>query len=164
MSYKFIIPFVFLTFFLSATLLLFRSRQEDVVVLELRWSRFLGVQECSEPDEKNHFLVGLPTPIGSSIVRPCHWVWKGLLREDGIDNIPFWPNTTDLDSTNRIVIRTEIYSALLQPQSFPKQIWRLVSSDVNIYMSLLEAFQNSKKVSKVTATFGQVEKIGKNDP
>lgn len=130
-----------------------RSHTAEVSVLELHWTRILGIQQCLPPDEGNRFLAGIAEN------QTCHWIWQGIRKASGTNNTPEWPSIGDLSTDYRVVIQGERYEGILKPIPHPDARWVLSSSDVSIYMRFLLALQTNSTVPRVRATFCQVEGI-----
>lgn len=148
-------PFLLLVILLSSGVYWARSRTSTVSVLELRWTRYVGVQECVEHISDDRFVLGFTREI----IKPCRWIWADLRVSSGYNSTPHWPNLDDLDETYRVVLRSEFYEAKLAPKDLPNALWYFASSDSSHYTLFLKTLQNQTESPKVVATFGQVERI-----
>lgn len=147
-------PFLFLVAALSTGVYWSHSHTSKVSVNELRWTLFVGLQNCADHQPGDRFFMGAP----QEIIQPCRWVWSGLRMSSGYNTTPSWPNLKDLDERTRVIFKSEFYEAKLKPCDFPN-VWYYASSNVAHYELFLEALLDTTKNPRVTATFGQVESV-----
>jgi hypothetical protein len=146
--------FIVLFSLLSVGIYFAKSHVSKTNVLELKWTRHVGLQKCIVPEHEDQYITS------SSVVSiACRWIWVGLRSISGFNSTPEWPNISDLDSSYRTVFRSEIYQATLKPLSFPKTKWYYVGSTFTDYELFLRALNNTEISPRVQATFGQVEKV-----
>jgi hypothetical protein len=77
----------------------------------------------------------------------------------GYNSTPEWPSVQDLDESYREVFRSELYEAKLKPLDYPIARWYYAGSDASHYDLFLESLQDTTKKPRVSATFGQVERV-----
>lgn len=104
---------------LSSAIWWARSHTSRVQVLELRWTRFVGIQTCEEAKPGDRFWLGMNTDVS----RPCRWLWAGTRMTTGFNSTPEWPNLDDLTEQTRVVFQSEIYEGKLRPLAFPGSKW-----------------------------------------
>lgn len=129
----------------------------QVQVLELRWTRIVGIQKCIEKEHHDQYLAN-PQRAGIAI-SSCLWVWDGVRKESGTNTLPIWPNTSDLSVDSRIAIQSEIYQGTLKPTKYARVRWSFSSSDESLYTEFFDALQNNRTIPRVTSIFGQVVRV-----